>query len=175
MRETLQPSQRTCHLRFSLVQLAHFLRVQLWLYADRRFSAALREEQDVDGHRAYLQRYLLLYHKLLHTYYHYYYNHHPSKLAQEWAINACIAYTQSTHFQGLFFFFSLQRKPLCGVHARSPPLFGGPLSCQCSLSFAEINCGSPGILPNGWLEGTRTTLHAVSLIYQIKKRRQNGK
>lgn len=62
MRETLQPSQRTCHLRFSLVQLAHFLRVQLWLYADRRFSAALREEQDVDGHRAYLQRYLLLYH-----------------------------------------------------------------------------------------------------------------
>nr|XP_040565063.1 sushi, von Willebrand factor type A, EGF and pentraxin domain-containing protein 1-like isoform X2 [Lepeophtheirus salmonis] len=25
----------------------------------------------------------------------------------------------------------------------------------------EINCGSPGILPNGWLEGTRTTLHAV--------------
>ena len=26
---------------------------------------------------------------------------------------------------------------------------------------AEINCGSPGILPNGWLEGTRTTLHAV--------------
>jgi len=27
--------------------------------------------------------------------------------------------------------------------------------------LAEINCGSPGILPNGWLEGTRTTLHAV--------------
>lgn len=27
--------------------------------------------------------------------------------------------------------------------------------------FLEINCGSPGILPNGWLEGTRTTLHAV--------------
>ena len=27
--------------------------------------------------------------------------------------------------------------------------------------FSEINCGSPGILPNGWLEGTRTTLHAV--------------
>ena len=25
----------------------------------------------------------------------------------------------------------------------------------------EINCGSPGILPNGWLEGSRTTLHAV--------------
>ena len=110
MRETLQPSQRTCHLRFSLVQLAHFLRVQLWLYADRRFSAALREEQDVDGHRAYLQRYLLLYHKLLHTYYHYYYNHHPSKLAQEWAINACIAYTQSTHFQGLFFFLFFTKK-----------------------------------------------------------------
>ena len=29
------------------------------------------------------------------------------------------------------------------------------------LFIAEINCGSPGILPNGWLEGTRTTLHAV--------------
>ena len=29
------------------------------------------------------------------------------------------------------------------------------------LIIAEINCGSPGILPNGWLEGTRTTLHAV--------------
>lgn len=28
-------------------------------------------------------------------------------------------------------------------------------------SCKEINCGSPGILPNGWLEGTRTTLHAV--------------
>ena len=27
--------------------------------------------------------------------------------------------------------------------------------------FPEINCGSPGILPNGWLEGSRTTLHAV--------------
>ena len=27
--------------------------------------------------------------------------------------------------------------------------------------LVEINCGSPGILPNGWLEGTRTTLHAV--------------
>ena len=25
----------------------------------------------------------------------------------------------------------------------------------------EINCGSPGFLPNGWLEGSRTTLHAV--------------
>ena len=25
----------------------------------------------------------------------------------------------------------------------------------------EINCGSPGSLPNGWLEGSRTTLHAV--------------
>ena len=29
------------------------------------------------------------------------------------------------------------------------------------LSKSEINCGSPGILPNGWLEGSRTTLHAV--------------
>ena len=29
------------------------------------------------------------------------------------------------------------------------------------LIVSEINCGSPGILPNGWLEGTRTTLHAV--------------
>jgi hypothetical protein len=29
------------------------------------------------------------------------------------------------------------------------------------LNISEINCGSPGILPNGWLEGTRTTLHAV--------------
>ena len=27
--------------------------------------------------------------------------------------------------------------------------------------YIEINCGSPGILPNGWLEGSRTTLHAV--------------
>ena len=27
--------------------------------------------------------------------------------------------------------------------------------------WAEINCGSPGILPHGWLEGSRTTLHAV--------------
>ena len=25
----------------------------------------------------------------------------------------------------------------------------------------EINCGTPGNLPNGWLEGTRSTLHAV--------------
>ena len=25
----------------------------------------------------------------------------------------------------------------------------------------EINCGSQGLLPNGWLEGSRTTLHAV--------------
>ena len=25
---------------------------------------------------------------------------------------------------------------------------------------AEINCGSPGFLPNGWLEGTRNNLHA---------------
>ena len=25
----------------------------------------------------------------------------------------------------------------------------------------EINCGNPGILPNGWLEGGRQTLHAV--------------
>ena len=29
--------------------------------------------------------------------------------------------------------------------------------CKCS----EINCGSPGVLPHGWLEGSRTTLHAV--------------
>ena len=29
------------------------------------------------------------------------------------------------------------------------------------FEITEINCGSPGILPNGWLEGTRTTLHAV--------------
>ena len=27
--------------------------------------------------------------------------------------------------------------------------------------LTEINCGSPGILPNGWLEGQKTTLHAV--------------
>ena len=36
--------------------------------------------------------------------------------------------------------------------------------CKSPISifeFTEINCGSPGILPNGWLEGTRTTLHAV--------------
>ena len=26
---------------------------------------------------------------------------------------------------------------------------------------SEINCGSPGILPNGWLEGSKTTLHSV--------------
>ena len=32
---------------------------------------------------------------------------------------------------------------------------------ECYEIFSEINCGSPGILPNGWLEGTRTTLHAV--------------
>lgn len=32
----------------------------------------------------------------------------------------------------------------------------------CSRVFlAEINCGSPGILYNGWLEGSRMTLHAV--------------
>ena len=30
-----------------------------------------------------------------------------------------------------------------------------------TMEIEEINCGSPGILPNGWLEGTRTTLHAV--------------
>ena len=29
------------------------------------------------------------------------------------------------------------------------------------LLLTEINCGSPGILPNGWLEGQKTTLHAV--------------
>ncbi len=29
------------------------------------------------------------------------------------------------------------------------------------FTYLEINCGSPGILPNGWLEGSRTTLHAV--------------
>ena len=131
MRETLQPSQRTCHLRFSLVQLAHFLRVQLWLYADRRFRAALREEQDVDGHRAYLQRYLLLYHNYyIHTYYHYCYNHHPSKLAQEWAINACIAYTQSTHFQGLFFlFFTKKATVVC-----TPDHY----HCLAALSHANV-------------------------------------
>jgi hypothetical protein len=29
----------------------------------------------------------------------------------------------------------------------------------------EINCGSPGILHNGWLEGSRTTLHAVVIFH----------
>ena len=35
----------------------------------------------------------------------FHYNHHPSKPAQEWPINACIAYTQSTH-SSLTTFFS---------------------------------------------------------------------
>ena len=30
-----------------------------------------------------------------------------------------------------------------------------------NVDCLEINCGSPGVLPNGWLEGSRTTLHAV--------------
>ena len=29
------------------------------------------------------------------------------------------------------------------------------------MIYSEINCGSPGILPNGWLEGSKTTLHSV--------------
>jgi len=38
---------------------------------------------------------------------------------------------------------------------RSRVWTGHPPLCK------EINCGSPGVLPNGWLEGSRTTLHAV--------------
>ena len=35
------------------------------------------------------------------------------------------------------------------------------LSLSLNVDCLEINCGSPGVLPNGWLEGSRTTLHAV--------------
>ena len=69
MRAASEPSQRTRHLRLSLVQLAHFLRVQLWLYADRRFREALREEQDVDGHGTYLQRYYYILTTIIYYFY----------------------------------------------------------------------------------------------------------
>ena len=36
-----------------------------------------------------------------------------------------------------------------------------PISYKKVDYYLEINCGSPGILPHGWLEGSRTTLHAV--------------
>lgn len=38
----------------------------------------------------------------------------------------------------------------------------------------EINCGSPGFLPNGWLEGSRTTLHAVVTFRCIEGMTFNG-
>ncbi|XP_021948742.1 sushi, von Willebrand factor type A, EGF and pentraxin domain-containing protein 1 isoform X2 [Folsomia candida] len=44
----------------------------------------------------------------------------------------------------------------CGPNKRWS---GSDIQCK------EINCGSPGILPNGWLEGTRTTLHAVVIFH----------
>jgi hypothetical protein len=56
MRTAAKSSERACNLRLCIVQLAHFLRVQLWLHADWRLGEALREKQDVDGSRAYLQR-----------------------------------------------------------------------------------------------------------------------
>ena len=43
-----------------------------------------------------------------------------------------------------------------------PPLvWSQSILTRISDNNLEINCGSPGILPNGWLEGSRTTLHAV--------------
>ena len=42
-----------------------------------------------------------------------------------------------------------------------PLLWSQSILTRISDNNLEINCGSPGILPNGWLEGSRTTLHAV--------------
>ena len=54
--------------------------------------------------------------------------------------------------------WSYMEVPPSDITSHSPGL---KASLSSILIIAEINCGSPGILPNGWLEGTRTTLHAV--------------
>ena len=42
-----------------------------------------------------------------------------------------------------------------------PPLvWSQSILTRISDNNLEINCGSPGILPNGWLEGSKSTLHA---------------
>lgn len=56
MRPAGEPTEWPCRLRLGLVQLAHLVRVQLRLHADRGLCAEVRAQQDVDGHRAHLQR-----------------------------------------------------------------------------------------------------------------------